>query len=117
MSRREKADGEFQTEKPGADLKEERSEKGLRNYWVTTNMESLDGLPGILSAPFAKPVPQSDWTLDKEGERGKAADIQFGVKGETRSHLSGDTRLLTAFSLGVLVAAVSFRIGSYFSEA
>ena len=33
-----------------ADSESKRSDKGMRNYWATTNEKSIDGLPGMLTA-------------------------------------------------------------------
>lgn len=131
MVRREQADLLFEQEHPGADLHQPdgtgRAEKGMRAYWVKTNMTSVDGLEGVREAPFARKVPQSAWTLEafkrEEAARKRAGTdkstkgevTELGVKTAALHQLvwtSIDAKLLVAFSFGVLTTAIFMKLGS-----
>ena len=122
MVRREAADAAFTTSNPSADIHSERAEKGMRAYWVNTNMVSLDGLPGVEGAPFVGKVPKSAWTLEgfKREEREMKRRLGVGKEGEeatkqlTKQSLAAlplDARLVAAFSLGVLTTALFMKLG------
>ena len=110
MSKREKEDEVFECEeKPDVDLAVERSNKGMRSYWLTNNKQSLDGLPGVLSAPYVPAIPRSEWTLEKERKLVRPREVKaLEVKRQSTSQLHPDAKVVTAFALGVLVAALSF---------
>lgn len=99
--------------------REERAEKGLRAYWLKNNVKSMDGLPGVTSAPYAKPTPQSTWKLTGKPETGKydneAASTTSVVRGKAMVG-SQDAKLVAAFSLGVLVTMLSIRLSNRLSS-
>ncbi|KAI5115536.1 hypothetical protein M0805_004073 [Coniferiporia weirii] len=76
--RREKADAEFEADHPTDDPREVRAEKGLRNYWLANNARSIDGLPGVLEAPYAPDTPSSTWTREEGIARSNAAVSESG---------------------------------------
>ena len=114
MSKKEKNDESFVCENPDIDPTETRTEKGIRSYWVNTNSKSLDGLPGILYAPYAKTTPKSPWTL--EGFKSQQPSNKAGQETVSLSlmtakvHLENNAKLLMAFSLGVLLTAIVTKI-------
>lgn len=58
------------------DKKESKPPLSLRTYWLWKNMSSLDGLPGLLTAPDAilYMAPQSNF--DKDGARPMLRDLR-----------------------------------------
>jgi hypothetical protein len=85
----------------------EMDERGLRAYWIKKNLRSVDGLPGLLTAPDSKATPLS--VFDKEGPRPK---LQRPSSRDGNA-LSSSATLATAFALGALAATVLPRILSH----
>ncbi len=97
----------------------ERAEKGLRAYWLKKNVKSIDGLPGITSAPYAKPTPQSTWKLGGESEIGKYDDESAGIVPVFHGKASvgnQDAKLVAAFSFGVLITMLSIKLSTRVSS-
>ncbi|KAJ6551843.1 hypothetical protein B0H19DRAFT_1159149 [Mycena capillaripes] len=78
--------------------------EGLKRYWNTKNLKSLDGLTGMKVAPYTSepfPVKNISYKPDNESEK--------------KGHLSpiiglGGVNLLVGFSLGVIVTSVYVRM-------
>jgi hypothetical protein len=78
---------------------------GLKRYWLTKNVKSLDGLTGLTVAPYTSDTFATHNTTYK-------ADNE---KISTRNRLSslngvGGLNLLVGFTLGVLVTSVYAKI-------
>jgi hypothetical protein len=81
---------------------------GLRNYWRTTNMYSVDGLPGLATAYDAEPefcVPKEDFAPDDERiiPRAVTADTEAATEKRQLTHQS-DVKVVLAFIAGAVVA-------------
>ncbi|KAJ6629415.1 hypothetical protein B0H10DRAFT_1987070 [Mycena sp. CBHHK59/15] len=72
---------------------------GLRQFWTTFNLKSIDGLTGLTTAPFASKKFQSTPKVSKPDK----------TKTETRFEV-GRIDLVVAFSLGILLAALYVRL-------
>ena len=94
----------------------------MRAYWIEKNSVSIDGLPGVLTAPRAHTMPQNGWSKEREAERSRAIveeeKSKLNVKEGNRAKLqnvnhdanmSQLTRLVVAFALGGLVTATLAR--------
>ncbi|KAI5122690.1 hypothetical protein M0805_009743 [Coniferiporia weirii] len=112
--RYEGADRAFEAENPTADKSEERAEKGLKDYWLHHNAQSIDGLPSMIRAPFAADTPHTTWTRERGIEDSKAAVAEYQRTVSKKSDLQVEaqqlqvdnpTRLMAAFALGVLTTA------------
>jgi hypothetical protein len=84
----------------------EMDERGLRAYWIKKNLRSVDGLPGLLTAPDSKVTPLS--VFDKEGPRPK-----LQRPSSDGNAVSSSATLATVFVLGALAATVLPRILSH----
>ncbi|KAH7922712.1 hypothetical protein BV22DRAFT_1106485 [Leucogyrophana mollusca] len=84
----------------------ERDEKGLRAYWVRKNLKSLDGLPGLLTAPDCKITPTSNFDRDAPRPMMKTTK----PRGNGVANISGKTGLLIGFMIGAFVATAVPRI-------
>jgi hypothetical protein len=82
----------------------EMDQKGLRAYWIRKNLRSVDGLPGLLTAPDSKVTPVS--VFDKEGPRPKL----HRPSSRDRSALSISATFTIGFALGALATTVIPRI-------
>lgn len=95
---------------------------GMRAYWIEKNSVSIDGLPGVLTAPRAHTVPQNWWSKERELERSRALveeeNAKQKVKDAKKDKLQDEdrdtnihqiTRLVVAFALGGLVTATMAR--------
>ncbi|KAJ7143790.1 hypothetical protein C8R44DRAFT_827369 [Mycena epipterygia] len=74
---------------------------GLKRYWNTKNMRSLDGLAGLMIAPFTTetfPVQNASYKPDNEKTGSRSAEVIGGMN------------LLVGFSMGVLFASVYMRM-------
>lgn len=71
---------------------------GIKAYWARKNSRSMDGLPGLLTAPDSKVTPVNNF--DKEGQRPK---LQYSSSREGSAR-SSDVNLAISFALGALVA-------------
>ncbi|KAG1732963.1 hypothetical protein EDB19DRAFT_1855290 [Suillus lakei] len=76
----------------------EIDQKGLKAHWIRNNSRSVDGLPGLLTAPHSKVTPASNF--DKEGPRPKLHHVQS----RDENALSSGVTLAVGFALGALVA-------------
>jgi hypothetical protein len=83
----------------------ELNPKGLRAYWMLKNLSSVDGLPGLLTAPDSKVTRLS--TFDKEGPRPKLHRLSSGDADVLST--TGAT-LAVGFAIGALVATALPRI-------
>jgi hypothetical protein len=79
-------------------------EKGLKHYWGTKNIKSIDGLPGLCEA-YKSPIPfQAGKIVYKKDFIGLKG--QTGQKdGPTKTALL-DNKTIITFSLGLIVATV-----------
>lgn len=70
----------------------------LRKYWLIKNMKSLDGLPGLLTAPDAalEMIPQSNFDKDS------ARPMLRHVKGDDKT-----TQVRSWFASGFVLGAVT----------
>jgi len=82
----------------------EISQKGIKAYWTQKNLRSLDGLPGLLTAPDSKVTPVS--VFDRDGPRPKLHRLSSRQEGA----LSGGANLAIGFVLGSLAATLLHRI-------
>ncbi|KAG1772018.1 hypothetical protein EV702DRAFT_1181375 [Suillus placidus] len=82
----------------------ELNPKGLRAYWILKNLSSVDGLPGLLTAPDSKVTSLS--VFDKEGPRPKLHRLPSG----DADALSTGAALAVGFAIGALVATTLPRI-------
>ncbi|KAJ6629416.1 hypothetical protein B0H10DRAFT_1939806 [Mycena sp. CBHHK59/15] len=82
------------TEAPGAQL-------GLRQFWTTYNLKSIDGLTGLITAPFTSGAFQSTLKVYKADRKLKKTEHRFEL---------GRVNLLVAFSMGLLAAALYVRL-------
>ena len=82
----------------------EIAQGGIKAYWKRKNLRSVDGLPGLLTAPDSKVTPVSNF--DKEGPRPKLRR----PSSKEGSALSICATLGTGFVLGVLANTVFHRI-------
>jgi hypothetical protein len=71
---------------------------GIKAYWVRKNLRSIDGLPGLLTAPDSKVTPVNNF--DREGQRPK---LQYSSSREGSAQSNG-ANLVISFALGALVA-------------
>jgi hypothetical protein len=71
---------------------------GIKAYWVRKNLRSIDGLPGLLTAPDSKVTPVNNF--DREGQRPK---LQYSSSREGSAQSNG-ANLVMSFALGALVA-------------
>lgn len=76
----------------------EINQNGLKSYWAQQNSRSVDGLPGLLTAPGSKVTPVNNF--DKEVQRPK---LQYSPS-RKGSALSSSANLAIGFVLGALVA-------------
>ncbi|OAX40583.1 hypothetical protein K503DRAFT_599954 [Rhizopogon vinicolor AM-OR11-026] len=82
----------------------EMDPRGLKAYWIQENLRSLDGLPGLLTAPDSKATFIS--VFDKEGPR----PILRRLSSREGNALTSSATLGICFALGVLVTTVLPRI-------
>ncbi|KAJ6590887.1 hypothetical protein B0H10DRAFT_1960939 [Mycena sp. CBHHK59/15] len=82
------------TEAPGAQL-------GLRQFWTTYNLKSIDRLTGLITAPFTSGAFQSTLKVYKADRNLKKTEHRFEL---------GRVNLLVAFSMGLLAAALYVRL-------
>jgi hypothetical protein len=88
--------------------------KGLKAYWVLKNLSSVDGLPGLLTAPDSAKVTRPS-AFDKEGPRPKLH--RLSSRNADMLSTTG-AALAVGFAIGALVATALPRILSatgYFS--
>ncbi|KAG0700601.1 hypothetical protein DFH29DRAFT_807469 [Suillus ampliporus] len=78
--------------------------KGIKSYWARKNLRSVDGLPGLLTAPDSKVTPVNDF--DKEGQRPQL----HRLSSKEGNALGSSANLAISFALGALVAAALPRI-------
>lgn len=78
--------------------------KGIKAYWTQHNLRSLDGLPGLLTAPDSKVTPVS--VFDKESPRPKLHHLSLR-QGNT---VSSGANLAIGFAIGTLVTTLVHRI-------
>jgi hypothetical protein len=74
-------------------------QRGLKAYWIQKNVRSVDGLPGLLTAPDSKVKPIS--VFDKEGPR-----PMLHRPSRDANVLSISATLAIGFTLGALAATV-----------
>jgi hypothetical protein len=92
------ADIEESRDRASAMTSSEIHQKGLKSYWARQNLRSVDGLPGLLTAPSSKVTPVNNF--DKEGQRPK---LQYSSSREG-SIQGSSVNLAIGFVLGALVA-------------
>lgn len=77
----------------------ETQKKGIKAYWTQKNLRSMDGLPGLLTAPDSEVTPVSNF--DKKSERPK---LQYSTLREGSTWQSSGANSAISFALGALVA-------------
>ncbi|OJA09658.1 hypothetical protein AZE42_03659 [Rhizopogon vesiculosus] len=82
----------------------ELDKRGLKAYWIQKNLRSVDGLPGLLTAPDSKVTPVS--VFDKEGPRPKL----HRPSSRDGNALSSGATVGISFVLGALAATILPRI-------
>ncbi|OJA09665.1 hypothetical protein AZE42_03658 [Rhizopogon vesiculosus] len=82
----------------------EISQKGIKAYWTQKNLRSLDGLPGLLTAPDSKVTPVS--VFDRDSPRPKLHRLSSKQEGA----LSSGANLAIGFVLGALAATLLHRV-------
>lgn len=107
MTRCENADVAFEPELFSNDPHNARAEKGMRNYWIEKNSLSIDGLPGVQIAPFAKETPRSGWSLEHK-KQPSLSENGLAIRKTARVDISA--KLIVAFSLGALTTAIFMRL-------
>ncbi|KAJ6629376.1 hypothetical protein B0H10DRAFT_1363283 [Mycena sp. CBHHK59/15] len=70
---------------------------GLKRYWNTKNLKSLDGLTGLTTAPFTSETFQPTQSIYKPDN-------------EKTGKRLGDMNLLVGFSIGILAASLYVRL-------
>jgi hypothetical protein len=99
------------TNNSSEDTVEEPPEKGLRHYWITRNSQSLDGLPGILTAFQSKTVfapPKPFAKQDDERDPAASSSLLGIVQREVQEVVQ--LRSLVTFLAGVAVTASYFKL-------
>ena len=112
---------------------DQRGEKGLKAYWTEQNLASIDGLPGLATAPTAEKLPRCTDVMKKADSaedgrivvNGSAEDGRIVVNGSangsavavkglpnTVGGIRRTQELVVAFALGVAVAAVYARLAA-----
>jgi hypothetical protein len=90
----------------GATREESGLVEGLKRYWNTKNLRSLDGLEGLTVAPYTSdPFPVKDLSYKPDNETVKKGRLGSHIMG-----MHGVEHLLVGFSLGVIVASVWMRM-------
>lgn len=81
-----------------------RSGKGLKAYWESKNIKSIDGLPALLTAfnsttTFNQSVASRDWGKDDE---------RLSSEGKQRRPITtlADMKLILGFLLGLMVSGL-----------
>jgi hypothetical protein len=82
----------------------EINQNGLKSYWAQQNSRSVDGLPGLLTAPESKVALVNNF--DKEVQRPKLK-YSSSRKGSVQS---SNANLAIGFVLGAFVATTVFYI-------
>ncbi|KAG2068425.1 hypothetical protein BDR04DRAFT_1232835 [Suillus decipiens] len=72
----------------------ETQQKGIKAYWTRTNLRSVDGLPGLLTAQDSEVTPVSNF--DKKSERPKS---QYSKLREGSAWQSSGANLAISFAL------------------
>jgi len=80
-------------------------QKGIKAYWTQKNLRSLDGLPGLLTAPDSKATPVS--VFDKEGPR---PEVHHSSSRQGNTQVGSGANLAIGFALGTLTTSVLYRI-------
>ena len=88
----------------GSTASSEMDQRGLKAYWIQKNVRSVDGLPGLLTAPDSKVTPIS--VFDKEGPR----PMLRRPSSRDANAVSISATLAIGFTLGALAATVLPRI-------
>ena len=101
---------------------DQRGEKGLKAYWTEQNLTSIDGLPGLATAPTAETLPRCTDVMKKADSaedgravaNGTANGSAVAVKGlpSVPGGIRRMQELVAAFALGVAVAAVYARLAA-----
>lgn len=107
MTRCENADVAFEPELSSADPHRARAENGMRSYWIKKNSLSIDGLPGVQIAPFAKDTPRSGWMTE---HKKRSSPTENGTAIRKAATVGINAKLIVAFSLGVLTTAIFMRL-------
>jgi hypothetical protein len=86
------------------------SSAGIKMYWINKNSQSIDGLPGLKTAPESDAVPL------KGGIKYPPDDIKRRSRPVTetkdrRGDMGTFGVALTAFSLGILITSVLVKVG------
>lgn len=103
FKKREETDIEAEAELEPTCTAPPRPKNGLKQYWITTNTKSLDGLPGLLSAyNSSKPFMQKDVVFKKDIEGTESSTWLSRL-----ALVSGlvDPKVIVAFALGVVASA------------
>ncbi|EJF58546.1 hypothetical protein BD309DRAFT_929263 [Dichomitus squalens] len=93
------------------ELAEQKGGKGLKAYWEEKNLHSIDGLPGLATAPGVEKTPECTDVMKKadNAEDGTVVVNSTANVAGKGGHATGVRRvqeLVVAFALGVAVAAV-----------
>jgi hypothetical protein len=81
-----------------------RSDKGLKAYWESKNIKSIDGLPALLTAfnsttTFDQSIVSRDWGKDDER-------ISSEKKQRRPITMPADLKLIIGFLLGLMVSGL-----------
>jgi hypothetical protein len=105
-AKRELNDIEAESNTDGLCTVPPRPKDGVKGRWLKNNSVSVDGLPGLLTAPhsmatFAK--PQMEWELDNDKEFGSESPVLPGRRISVK-----DLNPLFTFAMGATLSALYF---------
>ena len=89
---------------------------GMRAYWAKTNLRSLDGLPGILTAHKVDFEPKSVYSVEECAGVDAKSESQLEGGGKGKVVVGGsqlekqNLKLVAAFALGMLLTATYVRL-------
>lgn len=111
------ADGAGGGEELERDGEGNRVKGGLKAYWATKNLRSIDGLAGLRTAFESEkpPLISAEAVSELQGSDGSRLNGHAGVKtavkrsGILEGRFTDEAKLVLAFSLGIAVSAVYFK--------
>ena len=87
-----------------------RPPNGLKNYWVSKNTFSMDGLPGLVIGPNSTAMfmrPKADWIPDDQ--RNDQRDVNIKLVSTVTSISSSHVNLLMAALMAAFLSTFYFK--------